>query len=257
MDLGALRLVVVPDDSTFNRMSGGRVPDWGLGLTFPDSRTIVLRGDDPAVRGTLRHELAHLALHTAVAVRVPLWFDEGYAAWAAGEFGRLDQWSLNLAVIRRRVPSLRELDGSLRGSLATAGTAYGLATSAVMELARRNPTGTLEPLMARLAAGEEFPAAVLATTGYPMGGFDLVWQKSVRRRYGVLTWLAAGGMWLILGGVVVWASWYRRRRDGPRRARLDDGWLVEGDWRHSPPDGGTGTVSPEGQCTPARDREEA
>ena len=64
-----------------------------------------------------------------------------------------------------RCPTLTGLDGALRGSASTADAAYALAVSAVTELARRNPTGTLDPLLARLEAGEDFDAAVLATTG--------------------------------------------------------------------------------------------
>ena len=88
VELGAVRLILVPDDDQFSRLARGRVPNWGVGLAFPRSRTIVLRADDGAVRQTLRHEMAHLALHQMVKGRVPLWFDEGYAGWAAGEFGR-------------------------------------------------------------------------------------------------------------------------------------------------------------------------
>jgi len=242
VNLESLRIIVVPDEVTFARMSRGQVPQWGVGLAFPGSGTIVLRADDTAIHSTLRHELAHLALHRVVVVRVPLWFDEGYAAWAAGEFGRLESWGLNVAVIRGRVPSLRELDGALRGSSHTAASAYALSMSAVIELAQRNPTRTLEPLIERLKDGVGFDAAVMATTGYRLDRFDAVWQKSVKRRYGWLTWFAAGGMWLILGGVVVFAQWHRRRRDIPRRAALDQGWDVENAWRED----GEGVVPSDG-----------
>ena len=241
VDLGPLRLIVAPDEATFSRLSRGQVPQWGVGLAFPGSGTIVLPSDDIAILGTLRHELAHLALHQVITQRVPLWFDEGYAAWAAGEFGRLDTWGLNMAVISGRVPSLAELDAALRGSSHTAASAYALAMSAVIELARRNPSRTLVPLLDRLRAGVGFEDAVIATTGYPLDRFDTVWRRSVKRRYGWLTWLAAGGMWLVLGIIVIIAHWYRRRRDRPRRVALDQGWDVAEAWRL---DTGEGPTTP-------------
>ena len=231
VDLGPLRLIVAPDEATFSRLSRGQVPQWGVGLAFPGSGTIVLRSDDIAILGTLQHELAHLALHRVITQRVPLWFDEGYAAWAAGEFGRLEAWGLNLAVIRGRIPSLGGLDAALRGSSHTAASAYALAMSAVIELARRNPSGTLVPLMDRLRAGVGFEEAVIATTGFPLDRFDTVWRRSVKGRYGWLTWLAAGGMWLVLGIIVIIAHWYRRRRDRPRRVALDHDWDVADAWK--------------------------
>jgi hypothetical protein len=171
--------------------------------------------------------LAHLALHQAVPVRVPLWFDEGYASWAAGEWSRFQGLELNVAVVRGRVPDLRSLDGALRGSATTADAAYALAASAVTELARRNPSESLDPLMSRLMNGQDFEAAVLATTGLSISQFDLEWRKALRRRYSWITWILAGGGW----GIIALGMWLvvraRRKADLPRRAALDEGWEVE------------------------------
>ena len=161
-----------------------------------------------------------------MAVRVPLWFDEGYAAWAAGEWDRLGGLELNLAVVRGAIPTLTALDGALRGSASSADAAYALAVSAVTELARRNPTGTLTPLLDRIAAGQDFDAAVLATTGLALSRFEQEWQRRVRRRYTVGSWLVAGGGWLVVAVVVAWLVWRRRRADRHRRAALDEGWEV-------------------------------
>jgi hypothetical protein len=185
---------------------------------------ILLRADADDIYATLRHELAHLALHQAVSVRVPLWFDEGYAAWAAGEWDRLGALELNLAVVRGAVPDLRGLDGALRGSATSADAAYALAVSAVIELARRNPSGSIAPLLQRLMAGHDFEASVLETTGLTMSQFERGWQRRVRQRYSLATWLLAGGGW----GVVALSAWVlvrlRRRADRGRRAALDEGW---------------------------------
>lgn len=213
----------------------GQAPSWGAGFALPGSRTILIKADagDPHV--ILLHELAHFALHDAVRTRVPLWFDEGYAAVAAGEWDRLDALRLNLTVARGDIPGFFELDRALRGSASTAEAAYALAASAVSLLARRHPDHSLAPLLDRLAAGEGFDAAVLETTGSPLGRFELEWQKDVRRRYGLLVWMMAGGIWLVLAVAVVIAVWYRRRRDRPRRAALDQGWVVEEDAEEAPP----------------------
>ena len=159
-------------------------------------------------------------------MRVPRWFDEGYATWAAGEWDRLGGLELNLTVVRGAIPSLTELDGALRGSSSTADAAYALAASAVTELARRNPSGTLAPLLGRLERGEGFEPAVLTTTGLTLDRFEQEWQRGVRRRYSVGTWLIAGGGWTVMALVLVWLVYRRRRADRPRRAALDEGWDV-------------------------------
>jgi hypothetical protein len=223
----SLRLIVVRDGRALDSLTGGRAPSWGAAIALPDERTIALRADGRDLIRTLRHELAHLALHQALAVPVPLWFDEGYAGWAAGEWERLGQLDLNLAVARGAVPDLVTLDLALRGHEQGAEPAYGLATSAVAELARRNPSGTLSPLLERLGQGESFEAAVLATTGLTVERFDEAWQRSVRRRYGLGTWLLAGGGWLLVAAIVLGIVHFRRRADDERRAALDEGWEVD------------------------------
>jgi hypothetical protein len=119
------------------------------------------------------------------------------------------------------------LDASLRGSASSADAAYALAVSAVAELARRNPSGSLAPLLQRLAAGEDFGASVQATTGLTLSRFEEEWGRSVRKRYSLATWLVAGGGWGIVA-VLVWALIrMRRQRDRARRAALDVGWNVD------------------------------
>jgi hypothetical protein len=223
---GPLQLILVPDARRMDSLSSGRAPTWGAAVALPGSRTILLRADVDDLYRTLRHELAHLALHQAVMVRVPLWFDEGYAAWAAGEWERLGTLELNLAVVRGAIPDLRSLDGALRGSATTADLSYALAASAVTELARRNPSQSLAPLLQRLRAGADFDTSVQATTGLTVAQFDDEWRRSLRRRYSLATWLVAGGGWGILS-FVVWILVRRRRRaDSVRRAALDEGWEI-------------------------------
>ena len=223
----SFRLIIVPDARRLDSLTGGRAPSWAAAVALPESRTILLRADGEALPQILRHELAHLTLHQAIEGRVPLWFDEGYAGWAAGEWDRLGLLELNLSVARGALPGLTRLDASLRGATSTADAAYALATSAVTELARRNPSGTLEPLMARLMAGDDFEAAVLATTGLTLDRFEEAWQRSVRRRYSLVTWLLASGGWFLIAVGVLVLVHFRRRMDRARRAALDDGWVVE------------------------------
>jgi len=233
-DLGDLRLVVVSDSQRFSEFTRGRLPGWGAGAAFPGGRTIVLRADAGDLVGTLRHELAHLALHQAVHARVPLWFDEGYATVASGQWDFFDRLGVNLAVARGAIPGLRGLDAELRTSQLSADAAYALAATAVLELARRNPAGTLEPLFERLEAGVGFDDAVLATTGLSLDRFDEAWRRGVRARFGLVTWTLGTGLWLGMAVLLALAYEARRRRDRPRRAALDEGWIIRDD--DQPPD---------------------
>ncbi len=224
VDLGRLRLIVARDGAAFRRWTRGMAPAWSAGIAWPSQRTIVIRVDAGEPFQTLRHELAHLALHQTLSTRVPRWFDEGYAVLAAGEQGRLAGLRLNLAVALGRVPSLRELDAALVGGPGV-GDAYALAGSAVGTLVRLHPTGTLEPFIEALRATGDFGAALRAM-GYADGQFERDWHRLLRRQYNLGIWLLTGGAWIILtlllGAGVAW----RRYQDAPRRAALDVGWTL-------------------------------
>ena len=69
--------------------------------------------------------------------------------------------------------------------------------------------------------------AVLATTGLTVDRFEEAWQRSIRHRYGLVTWLLAGGGWLLVAVAVLGLVHIRRRADRPRREALDEGWVVD------------------------------
>src|SRR5207245_133543 len=92
-----IRLLLAPNRARFDSLTRGRLPSWSEGAAFPDRGAIVLLSDRPSVRLSvaLRHELAHLALRWRVGRPLPLWFEAGYAAVAAGEWDRLDGVALD------------------------------------------------------------------------------------------------------------------------------------------------------------------
>ncbi len=111
-----IRLILAPTRATFDSLTRGRLPRWSEGAAFPERGTIVLLSDRPTVRlsAALRHELAHVALRWRVGRPLPLWFEEGYAAVAAGEWDRLDALHLNWQVARGVRMDLDEVDQALR-----------------------------------------------------------------------------------------------------------------------------------------------
>jgi hypothetical protein len=229
---GPVRLVIASDGEMLDAVTRGRLPQWGAAAAFPAGNRIVLQlsGD---VRQTLRHELAHLAIHSVVR-RVPLWFDEGYASRASGEWGRLQALRVNWALLMGITPTLRQLDSDLRGGAARAETAYALATTAVLLLERMGGERGLESLITNLGETPDFDQALRTTYQITLGQFEAKWRRDLRRRYGwVLFFSSLSVFWAVIGLVVI-SLWVRRRRhDRERRARLDEGWSIPPDDRHA------------------------
>jgi hypothetical protein len=224
-----IRLVLAPDRARFDSLTRNRLPRWSEGAAFPDAGTVVLLSAGPPDRlsAALRHELAHLALRWRVGHRLPLWFEEGYAAMAAAEWDRLDALRLNWQLARGAPIELDDLDRALRADGTEAATAYALATTAVLLLTRWGGPRGLEPLIDHLAREPSFDAAMRVTYHMTEGDFAGRWQRDIRSRYGWLSWAGAVGLfWALTGPLLVWLVVLRRRRDRARRARLDEGWTV-------------------------------
>jgi len=227
-----VRLILAPTRQRYDSLTRGRLPFWSEGAAFPDAGTVVLLATGPPGRlaGSLRHELAHLALRWRLGGggRVPLWFEEGYAAVAAEEWGRLDALRLNWQVARGVEMNLDEVDRALRGGRGDAETGYALATTAVLLLYRWGGKAGLDPLVANLAKAATFDAALRDTYHVTEGDFEARWQRDVASRYGWLSWAAAMGLfWAAVGAVLVALVVLRRRRDRARRAALEDGQLLD------------------------------
>lgn len=220
-----LRLIVVENTRRFDSLTARRLPPWGAGAAFPGSRTILIRLDgDP--RRILRHELAHLALHQAVP-RVPLWFDEGYAARAAGEWDRLDGLLMNWRLLSGEVPTLDQVTADLRARPQAANAAYAFATTAVLYLERLGRPAGLAPLLRALAQEPDFDRALRAAHGITLAQFEALWRADLKSRYGWLLLLASFALLWLVVALLLGAGWhYRRRRDRARRLALDQGWVI-------------------------------
>ena len=218
-------IAVAPDRATFRRMVGPAAPEWGAAIAFPQSQRIVMQGrtagsdaGDPFV--TLRHEIAHLALYEAMGDIPPRWFDEGYASWSAGEWGRDELFATNLALVWGGMPGLEELDEWFHGGGRDADAAYALAHRAVAELAALDTARGLT-LFFRYWREEEgrLDPAVRRAYGLTLPAFEERWQARTRRQYGLIALFAditLASAVLLAPLVPLWIA--RRRRD---RRRLE------------------------------------
>ncbi|MBP7549476.1 MAG: hypothetical protein KA761_04260, partial [Gemmatimonadaceae bacterium] len=186
-----VRIVLARDAEEFRQLAGSGAPDWGGAFAFPEERLILMqganaRGDAGDPRVTLRHELAHLALAEALGGRVPRWFDEGYASFAAGEWGRDEVLATSFGLVWRGIPSLRGLDSLFYAGPDRANRAYALSHRAVAELSAMGREHGLDLLFEYWAAEGSFERALRRAYGMTSADFERSWRSKVRRQYGAL-----------------------------------------------------------------------
>jgi hypothetical protein len=215
---------VAPNDAEFRRWAGDGAPEWGVAFAFPVERRVVLHGHRGGARAgdplaVLRHELAHLALHEALGDLPPRWFDEGYASFAAGEWGRDDVLATNfaLAIAFGRIPTLAGLDSAFDGGTTGAQAAYAFSYRAVAELAALDPSRGLSLLFAYWGRERSLERAMRQAYGLTLAGFELRWQQSTRQRYGGLAVITDMSAAVLTLGMLVGPLWLMRRRRDRRR----------------------------------------
>lgn len=225
---GPVRIVLAPAAAAWDSITGGAVPDWAAGIAVPEQGLVVMptysweRMSAPALYATLRHELAHVALGRWVQPsRVPRWFDEGYARWAAGEWGYDAIWQLRLAFFLRRAPRLSSLSLDWPRGASDARVAYLLSTSAVAHLARLGGDRGLQVLLRHWRETGSFDDALRRTLGMTPGQFEDSWIDSVETRYAWPVFLTHSVVFWALASILLVALFYiRRRRDRARLERL-------------------------------------
>ena len=217
-------IAVAPNGRVFREWVGPYAPEWGVAVAAPQSRLIVMHGRDAGASGgdplvILRHELAHLALHEALGDLPPRWFDEGYASYAAGEWGREEALATSVSLVFRPLPSLDSLDAYFFSGEQRAQQGYALGYRAVSELASMDERRGLSLFFRYWRDTGSLDAAVRAAYGVTLVDFERQWKQRTRRRYGAIALTADFALLGIIGGATLLPLWLsRRRRD---RRRLD------------------------------------
>lgn len=219
-------IAIAPDQRRFREWAGD-APEWGSAVAFPESRRIVLQGrragsdaGDPL--SVLRHELAHLALHERLGNIPRRWFDEGYASYAAREWGREEVLATNVALAVRGMPTLAELEDSFEGGASAAQSAYALAYRAVAELARLDRQRGLSLFLEYWRTTGSFEMALRRAYGMTSADFEKRWRDRTRSQYGLLALVSnvtVASLFLLFVMAPLYVARIRRNRQRLQRMR--------------------------------------
>ncbi len=224
----AVNAVLAHSPAAFDAVTGGAVPEWRAGVAIPSRQMLVIpTGEGPRVLDgeglrTLRHEWAHLGLQEFLGdLRIPRWFNEGYAQWASGGFDAMEAWRLRVLLATGNAPAMDSLTLRWPAGREQARVAYLLAASAVTYLLAESGTRGLELFLNRWRDGRSFEDALRATFGVTSGQLEEDWKRHVRDRYGWLFVLSHSTVfWMMLSLALLFMVRIRRIRNRERLARL-------------------------------------
>lgn len=225
------RAVLLPDESELRRrfaeLTSGRAPPEGaVAIAFPSRRLVLIHqrglvpGTDSDLPGTLRHELAHLALGPLQVRRnelFPRWLEEGLAELASGrrpdlaERSTLGNWARAGAL-----PPLAELTASFPPHAPAGARAYEVALSFMAWLDAQQGGGGAQRLLRALERGASLDAALHEACGLDLFDAEQAWHQALASDEpwlpGFLLRLDVWSLMGLLALVAVLRHWLRTRR---------------------------------------------
>lgn len=212
--------ILVPHFEEFRRtvggLGGGEVGPDTRGIALPGMRTIVVRTDwipsdvpSDALSVTLKHELAHLAIHRFPATRVPRWLDEGIASWVSrGSMPARDEAELALLARAGRLYRAATLDQAFPAGHGATTLAYRQSSLMVECLVDKFGRDAIPDLLAALERGATADEAFRGTTGLSLAELEEAFPQWIANRLSLPRLLATllADPWLIVGLLAVLAA---------------------------------------------------
>ncbi|MDE2805125.1 MAG: hypothetical protein OXN18_08285 [Gemmatimonadota bacterium] len=224
-------LTVAPTREVMDSLVGGRVPEWAGAVAIPERMEMIIPGgrfwppsplDEARI---LRHEWAHLALaHEMGDLRIPRWFNEGYAEWTAGAWLDGGARKLGMALVFGDGPPLDSLTLGWPRERVPAELAYLLSASVIQYLVESSGRRGLETFLAEWKRRRSYDAALRGVYGATPAQLESDWRRWVKRRYGWLIVLSDSALfWAVLAAALTAMFLVRRRYRREQMARLRAG----------------------------------
>lgn len=176
--------------------AGRGAPSWASGVAYSDLGivTIAYRNGSNIndVSSVVAHELAHLALGSALHGRAPRWLNEGFAYLHSSDWSMERTQVLTGLAWSGSIIPLYELDDSFPAEELEVHKAYAQSYDLVGFLARRGRYADVDDdgdrwpfrhFLARIAAGDEPEEAALQAYGANLRTLFSEWYENLRSRY--------------------------------------------------------------------------
>jgi hypothetical protein len=187
--IGNVIIVIAPTEREFQRLTGGQIPEWGVGAADPSQSVVFLKSPRVArpeinIRQVLIHELSHVLLGMAVGSNpVDRWFDEGFAQYASGETGIRGGIVLARSLFTGHFLWLDEIDEVLTFRRDKANLAYQEARTAIYYLVDKYGDEVIAGIVRALKDGNEMDGALRAVIGMGFQDFQTDWYLAMKQKY--------------------------------------------------------------------------
>ncbi len=215
------KVYLVDEVDEFQRLLGGKIPDWGAALAYPARGIIAVKSPDrfnlgKSLAQLLTHEYSHLLLARRTGFhQAPRWFDEGLAQRVSTEWSWVDNLSMSQAAIFGQYIPLAEIELMNRFNQDKVAVAYAQSQVAVNYFFDAYGPAAVSEFLDAIRDGALYDEAFLQTTGSSYADFEREFQTYWSGRFNLVTLLADMlWLWIFLALVVIVGAFlrYRKRR---------------------------------------------
>jgi len=194
MSQSKVRIYILNNDD-FRSFSGGSPV---MALAIPSESSIILdydslRADMLVFRATLKHEIAHMTIHSEGGGAMPKWLDEGISQWASGGHSEIRQrgesWDLAKASLTGRLLPLEALKRSFPPDEEGMRLAYTESLSAVDMMVSDYGADIISKLLGDVHSGKSAGTSFYIHTGASIGEFAANWEDRTRKLAGIMSFV--------------------------------------------------------------------
>lgn len=224
------RIYLADSQAEFDRITGGQLPAWSQGVSFPETESIVLKSpqfshDIATFHTTAVHEMAHLLISRKAGAEVPRWLTEGLALMLSGEGPGKPLLPLSRAIWSGKLLSLEEVERVDAFTHPNAELAYVESYNAVEFLVKQYGWDGVQRILEDMGTGHSFNEALFRETELDQSGFEAAWRDQLQKSYRWMILLDAQTMVFIgmtIMVLVVGVIALRRRRKIYRQWEAED-----------------------------------
>ena len=210
-----------------------KLPDWAVGVAYPQLNRIVLRSaltaqEKGAIKPVeiFKHEFAHVVLEQALAKRggAPRWLSEGFSMYAAKQWTLYGQRTMAEVTLRDEFIPLTTLTTAFPADEEAARIAYAQSFSLVAFMLNSYGKAIFHKFIENLREGMDTNTALIYSAGVDLPRMELEWQAYLKKRHSWFSYLADIGLfWFLLSLVFVLIYLFKRQK----AKRIQEQWEEE------------------------------
>ena len=227
--IDSLDIYIAGSDEVFDSLSGGSIPDWGVGVAIPYRHRIVIKSPsittgDKSLGELVAHEVTHIALAHATGYRdLPRWFNEGMSMYLSTEWSWDDNLATSWAVVLGGDIELSDIERLNRFEGEMVRVAYSESYLAFKYFLDTYGKSSLNILLDRIKAGDSFDDAFIFAIGASHATFEKEFQTYLRGRYNLIALLFNSNLiWILLAFVVIIGFVIKRLNRKKRIHKLEE-----------------------------------